>query len=56
MWKVFDNTTMSGGIFDDPNQNIGYNITSESTFKNPIYLTIVDYPSRIKGDFKVKIK
>ena len=37
-------------------QYIYYTITNDSKFKNPIFLTIWDYPTRIKGDFKVKIK
>jgi len=35
-------------------QTIGFTIPSD--IKSPIYLTLQDYPSRIKGSFKIRIK
>jgi len=46
----------AAGLSGTDRQYIDYDITKDSKFKNPIYLTIDNYPSRIKGDFKVKIK
>jgi hypothetical protein len=54
--KVFDTINSRSTSSDGTYQYIYYAITSDIKFKNPIYLTIEDYPSRIKGDFKVKIK
>jgi hypothetical protein len=52
------NQKASGGthLNGTDRQYIDYTITTDSKFKNPIFLTIWDYPTRIKGDFKVKIK
>ena len=50
--KVGGSTHLNG----TDRQYIEYIITNDSKFKNPISLTISDYPTRIKGDFKVKIK
>jgi hypothetical protein len=52
------NQKASGGthLNGTDRQYIDYTITTDSKFKNPISLTIWDYPTRIKGDFKVKIK
>lgn len=38
------------------NQEITITIPKDFHYKNPLTLTIEDYPTRIKGDFKVKIK
>lgn len=54
--NIFSPKTISARTSDDPNQSIIFNISTESKFKNPISLTIFDYPARIKGDFKVQIK
>lgn len=54
--KIFD--YKNGGVSDFGTSGdtiINYSINSESKFKNPIYLTIQDYPIRIKGKFTVKI-
>ncbi|WP_027624068.1 DUF4179 domain-containing protein [Clostridium lundense] len=36
-------------------QSILYNVSDDIKYKSPIYLKIYDYPSRIKGDFKLKV-
>lgn len=41
---------------DEGTNTIILSFPSSSKFKNPLYLTIEDYPSRINGCFKVKIK
>jgi len=38
------------------NQEVSVNLPKNFHYKNPLSLTIDDYPSRIKGDFKIKIK
>lgn len=52
------NQQASGGadLNGTDRQYIDYTITTDNKLKNPISLTIWDYPTRIKGDFKVKIK
>jgi hypothetical protein len=54
--NMFDNNSLSVMLTGNNKQGIVYTIPSKSKYKNPIYLTIDSYPSRIKGDFKVKIK
>ncbi|MBC8060126.1 MAG: DUF4179 domain-containing protein [Clostridiaceae bacterium] len=54
--KILNYQTTMAARLEDNKHVIQYNITSDAKFTNPIYLTIQDYPSRIKGDFKVKIK
>lgn len=38
------------------NQEISVNLPKNFHYINPLRLTIEDYPTRIKGDFKIKIK
>lgn len=54
--NIINNNSGGTGSNGTDRQYIDYRIRSDSKFRNPIYLTIEDYPSRIKGDFKVKIK
>ena len=54
--KTYESNT---GEFDSREsgvQNYEYDIAGTEKFQNPIYLTIIDYPTRIKGNFKIKIK
>ena len=55
--NIIDNKASGGTHLNGTDrQDIDYIITTDSKFKNPISLTVWDYPTRIKGNFKVKIK
>jgi hypothetical protein len=45
-----------GSINPNVNEEIVVIIPSGTKFTNPLRLTIEDYPTRIKGDFKIRIK
>jgi hypothetical protein len=36
-------------------QEVYYGINANERYKGPLILRIIDYPSRIKGHFKVKV-
>jgi len=36
-------------------QEVYYGINANERYKGPLILKIIDYPSRIKGHFKVKV-
>lgn len=67
-YQIFDNRfkDSTGNLYycnsagnsysSDNNQSVYLSFSHNTKFKNPIYLTIYEYPTRIKGDFKVKIK
>jgi hypothetical protein len=49
--------TWTDGITDETKtQIINFVIDNDTKIKGPVYLNISDYPERIKGEFKVKIK
>lgn len=50
-----DNTGTNTSI-NGAQQQINFSIKSDLKIKNPIYLTLEDYPKRITGSFKIKIK
>lgn len=54
--KEIKDTIGSSNGKDEGRTTIILSFPSSSKFKNPLYLTIEDYPTRINGYFKVKIK
>ncbi len=54
--KVYDIDSIGSRFCDGNKQRIYYYINNNIKFKSPVYLLIEDYPTRIKGDFKVKIR
>lgn len=50
------NSKSSGTHTNESNeQEILYDIPDDVKYKNPIYLKIYEYPTRIKGDFNIKV-
>lgn len=53
--KAYDIKSIGIGNDGTNEQTIFYNIPKGTIYKNPIYLTIEDYPAEIKGEFEIKV-
>lgn len=54
--NMYDNKHIEAGGMEGSQQRLCYIIAADTVVKNPVRLTIEDYPARIKGYFKLQIK
>lgn len=54
--KVYQEYRSSSSVGSSLENNITSFITIDNEIKSPIYLNIYNYPARINGDFKLKVK